>query len=142
MNVNYITVNRGEAKIVTDKDQVTALATLNLGDDIAITLFNPAHRKVGLARNIDVSELSSFVESIIDNVNIDPSPTIQVRLFGGKSDSKSAEVINRMLQHLDAIDAGRDVLNIISADTGHKNHPESFKITAFDGVVGEISSAA
>ncbi len=134
MNVNYITVNRGEAKIVTDKDPVTALATLNLGDDIAITLFNPAYRKVGLARNIDVSELSGFVESIIDNVNIDPSPTIQIRLFGGKS----ADKIKEILQHLGTIDAGRDVLNIISADTGYKNYPESFKITAFDGVVGEI----
>jgi hypothetical protein len=138
MHINYITVDSGEAIITTYKDSVTSLATFNLGGDIAITLFNPACRKVGLARGFDVFQLDDFVSSIIDNEMIDSFPIVQVRLFGGSATSESTEEIQEIIRRLNVIDAGRDIFNIVSADIGGKSHPESLRITAWDGVVGEV----
>jgi len=136
--MEYLTVASGEAKTVSYTDDVAALATFDLGEDIAVTCYNPATKSVGLARDVQSDELKEFIRGGLSDEDVDPYPVLQIRLVGGDASEASREKLKKIVSALAEVDQNRDVLNIISADVNDKFHPEDFKITAFDGKIGEV----
>lgn len=81
--MEYLTVASGEAKTVSYTDDVAALATFDLGEDIAVTCYNPATKSVGLARDVQSDELKEFIRGGLSDEDVDSYPVLQIRLVGG-----------------------------------------------------------
>jgi hypothetical protein len=141
MIIDYLLVNTGEAKILSWDQDVPAIATFDLGEEVAITAFNPATRTAGLARSADSKTIEKLLRSLLSPDTTLLYPVLQVRIVGGGSDAASEENLKDVLTAVQNADEGRNFINIVSADTGGKPYPQSFKITPFDGNVAAIDCA-
>lgn len=135
MAVEYVPVLQEETKIIELRVSILALGTVNLGTDIAVTCYNPATKRAGLARTKDFSKLEPFVREIIESDYTNPIPISAVRVIGGTDQDQSW--LMELVLMLDRIDAGRDIINLASHDKASPQH-DSFKITVIDGRLGPI----
>lgn len=132
-----ITVASGEAKII-QPDTSLALMTFDLQSDIAVTCYNPATRSTGLARTTDMGVLEPFFRTIVESEYTNPEPVCKVRLVGGDGNIGTQDFLRQLLRLLDGMDNGRDIISIVSSAIGNVPHPESFRITCYDGKIGQI----
>ena len=139
MKTEYLRVNPGEAKIASWSGEMSALATLDLGKEFAITAFNPATKTAGLARSVNNHAIETFLRSLLSPNTYLLYPVLQVRIIGGGTDAASENKLGNILKAILNVDASRDFINIVSADVNGKPYPQSFKITLFDGNIGAIN---
>jgi hypothetical protein len=135
----YIRVLPGEARIIESSAATPVLATFDLGADIAVTCYNPATRRVGIARTDDAVKMESFLRDMTQSNFIDPLPVCDVRVVGGHAQSGHRDFLLGLARLLHAIDGGRDIVNLASSDIGDVPHPDSFKIVALDGKLQEAT---
>jgi hypothetical protein len=138
--MKYLIVKTGEAKTLSSRDSVPALATFDLGGDFAITAFNPATRTAGLAREIYGEALENFLRTLLSPDTTLIYPVLQIRIIGGSADATSTAKFKEAFKAIQQADEGKDFINIVAAEIGGKPFPQSFKLTAFDGQVGAIES--
>ena len=135
---NYILVEKNEMKTVALTAEVAVLAATNLNDDIAVTVFNPATKEIGLARTNNMDELASFISSIVQCDYTEPRPIVEIRLVGGNDSQTSKTLADTIIELVYKLNGEKDTIIIKSADVSEKEHPHSFKITAFDGLISEL----
>lgn len=134
---DYRIVSSNEMKMAEAYSDIPALATFELGSDIAITCFNPATKTIGIARTRDFNGIKEFLEAII-MADI-PDPAIcDIRIIGGDKNLDATRFMVDLVKLLNEIDKGADIVNLASAAIGDTPHPQSFRMTAFDGKIGEI----
>ncbi|MBL8639845.1 MAG: hypothetical protein JNK24_05765 [Alphaproteobacteria bacterium] len=131
-------VERYHKETVSFYDHLGALTTYNLGKDIAVICFNPATKTIGIARAISRKEFKDFISTLLSSDNILPYPILQIKFVGGDGSEYSRKKIEEIIRILLEIDNDKDIINIISSDTNFKPHPESIRVTAFDGEISEI----
>jgi len=136
--MEYLQVNSGEAKILSWSDETPALATFDLGDEFAISAFNPATKTAGLARSVDNSTLETFLRSLLSPDVTLIYPMLQVRIVGGNIGMTSQEKLKDIVAVIRKVDEDRNFINVVSADINDKPHPESFRLTWFDGNIGPV----
>jgi hypothetical protein len=126
-----------EYKILDSKDDLI-LFTEELNDDIAFSFFSKTLKKVALARNITSSQLENLINQI-NPQKLTTTSLINIQLIGGLTDSDSSNnYLTQMIQKLEELDAGSNILNIISFDVRERIHPNSFEVDGYHGGVREI----
>lgn len=124
-------VNKGEKHYLFSDDERDCLCSENLGNNIAITAYNPETEIVGLAILDNKVEIIGFIEELIKDIKINTG-ILEVRLVGGISENKhSEEILDMIVSCLEELDNERDIINIVSADVLEKEHPESFMIDKY-----------
>jgi hypothetical protein len=141
MTLDYWIVNAGEAKTLLWNDAAPSLATFDLGNEFAVTAFNPATKTIGLARNIDGDRLSRFLQSLLSPDMTLLYPVLQVRIVGGGSGPAYETRLKDVLMAIRHADSGRNFIDIVSASTAEKSYPQSFKLTPLDGEIEAIHPA-
>src|SRR5262249_47313836 len=115
-------------------------ATFDLGEDFAVTAFNPATRTAGLARGVDYKTIEAFLTSLLSPETVDPYPVLQVRIVGGTNNLTCEQKFKDIAEVIWRMNREQEFINVMSADINEKPHPESFKIMLFDGSVGSVQS--
>lgn len=136
--IDYTLVESGQAIITDAYSNPPALAALDLGADIAITCFNPASKRIGIARAVDNETLKAFLTDMAESEYTNPFPVCEVRVIGGVPEMDSDRYLLDFVTLLASVDRDRDVIDLVSSAIGGTPHPQSFRITAFDGKIGEI----
>lgn len=134
---DYKVVSSNEMKTAEANSGIAALATFELGADIAITCFNPATKKIGIARTHDFNGIKEFLETIII-ADVPDSPICEIQVIGGNENLDATRYMVDLVKILHEIDQGADIINLASAAIGSTHHPQSFRMTASDGKIGEI----
>lgn len=127
-----IEIKSAEYKIVDAVDDLI-LYSMELGDEIACSLFSIKLKKVALARNINSDQLKQLINELNPGNLSDPE-LIRAQLIGGEAESMaSAKYLRQIIEALEIIDNNRNIINIISCDTCNKLHPNSFEIDCYHG---------
>jgi len=138
MNMSFLIVNAGEAKTTSPGDGIRALATFNLGKDIAVTAFNPATKAAVLARETNNEILENILKSLLSPHATNPYPILQIRIVGGQDNVACREKLAMIVEIIQRVDSDRHLINIASCAANEKPHPQSFKLTSFDGNIGVL----
>lgn len=136
--MDHITVKPGETRIITDEDTPATMATYDIGADIVLTIYDPAAKKAGMARTTDMDKLKAMIAAIADGLPDTPEAPIQARLVGGDDSEAAREQVLHVIQAIGTVDAGRNIVSIVSADLNAKPHPDAFFMRAGDGTLARV----
>lgn len=133
-------VKSGEYIVVSASGTVPVISASELGSDIAITIYDPVTKKAGLGRNLQKSSLHRlFNEFPYYKMRSGMGNVLEVRLIGGTESVKSKSMLDQLIEDLNIIDNGKDIIAILSADIITKPHPDSFYIDARSGGLFTLS---
>ncbi|MES2353491.1 MAG: hypothetical protein V4568_03640, partial [Pseudomonadota bacterium] len=119
-------------------DGISALSTFELGEDIAVTAFNPATKTIMLARDASNQLLSYLINSLLSPDTVDPYPSLQIRIVGGQDNVACREKLIAIVSVIQDIDSDRHHINIASCDVNEKPHPHSLKVVTVNGKVSAL----
>ena len=137
----YSEVKSGGYVVVEAEGNKPVAVTKRLGADIALTVYDPVHKKAVLAQDISTAQLHRIFNEFPDyrnRKNLDD--ILVVRLVGGNLSEQSKENVMRVLEDLNNIDNGRNIINIMSADILDKPHPEAFSIDSRSGILAPLEN--
>lgn len=141
-------MHRNEARvgdyvvISADHDSPIAVAQ-RLGAEIAITLYDPVTKKAALGVSLTTASLHRLFNEFPgyrDRSTLDT--VLAVRLVGGNASKQSREAVLKLLEDLNSIDNGKNIINIVSADILEKPHPNAFYIDARNGMLSALKGDA
>lgn len=136
-------VRAGDYVIISADSDRPVAAAQRLGAEIAITLYDPVERKAALGLALSTASLHRVFNAFPGYRDRSTSETaLAVRLVGGNASAQSREKLLKLLEDLNAIDNGRNIINIVSADILDKPHPNAFCIDARNGTLAALESEA
>lgn len=132
-------VKAGDYVIVSASSDSPVAVAQRLGAEIAITLYDPVTKKAALGLSLSTASLHRVFNEFPgykDRNTIDT--VLVVRLVGGNSSTQSREKVIKLLEDLNSIDNGKNIINIASADILEKPHPNAFCIDARNGMLAPL----
>lgn len=127
-------VKAGDYVVVSANSDIPVAVAQRLGAEIAITLYDPVEKKAVLGLSLSTASLHRVFNEFPGYRDRNSVDTIlAVRLVGGNSSAQSRESALNILEDLNSIDNGKNIINIVSADILEKPHPNSFSIDARNG---------
>lgn len=127
-----VEIKSKEYKIFDALDNLV-LYSMNLGQEIACTIFCKKLKKAALARDINNDQLKQMIQEINPNNIVEPG-LLELRLIGGEANSaQSKEYVNYFIEILRIIDNQKDIINIISFDVNDRIHSDSFEFDCYHG---------
>lgn len=126
--------------VVTSADSESPIAIVQrLGAEIAITLYDPTTKRAALGLSLTTASLHRLFNEFPGYRERDSVDTVlAVRLVGGNDSKQSRETVLKLLEDLNAIDNGKNIINIVSADILEKPHPNAFCIDARNGMLSPL----
>lgn len=111
------------------------LYTRNLNEELAFSFFSSKLKKVALSRNIDKYQLVELLKEMNPN-NIQEPGLIRVQIIGGLANSvATVQYLKHLIEEFVLVDNNRNIINIVSLDTGARLHPNSFEVDCYHGGV-------
>lgn len=132
-------VRPGDYIVVSATSESPTAVAQHLGAEIAITLYDPVCKKAALGLSLTTATLHRVFNEFPgyrERKTVDT--VIAVRLVGGNSSTQSRDKVLQLLDDLNNIDNGRNIINIISADILEKPHPNAFCIDARSGCLSPL----
>jgi hypothetical protein len=136
MKTPHHVVRKGKALVTETEDALMEVHSLK--SDIVIACHNAAHHRSGLCHSSEAADIRRFLEAMLPLQEKAGRGGVQVRLVGGTDSDASRRQLEKILRALEAFDDRRNVLDILSADVMRKQHPDSFMMTAGDGMLHAI----
>lgn len=139
--VYHTEVTAGGYIVISAQGEKPVAIARRVGPNIAITIYDPLHKKAALALAVSTAGLHRMFNEFPDYKNRNRiEEALVVRLVGGNDSDKSRQMVLKLIEDLNAIDNGRNIINIVSADILDKPHPNSFQIDARDGRLAAVES--
>lgn len=132
-------VKAGDYVVICSTSDTPVASACRLGANIAVTIYDPVHKKAALALDISTAVLHRMFNEFPDYKDRKQlDQLLEVRLVGGNNSEQSKQAVLQLIDDLNSIDNGRHIINVVSADILDKPHPNSFLIDARDGHVAAL----
>lgn len=131
-------IDHGSSMIIQTGGEIAALAARDIGSDLILSCYNPITRTLGMIRNPVPATLPQFIHGVMNPHDPDDPPVLQVRIMGGDLSDISRSIATDILGALLDVDAGRNVIDIVSSTLHGQTCPASVRITVFDGHIQEM----
>lgn len=120
---------------ILNKGAGEQLETAHLGEDIAVACLNASLSRVGICRADNLDTVMTFMTEMLEGSAGEMRGILRVRLVGGVANEASRRTLENTVMALNAFDADRDIVDVLSADVLGKPHPEGFQLRVSDGAV-------
>lgn len=133
-------VTAGDYIVISAQSEKPVAMAKRLGANIAITVYDPLHKKAALALAVSTAGLHRMFNEFPDYKNRQRmEEALVIRLVGGNNSDQSRQMVLKLIEDLNTIDNGRNIINIVSADILERPHPNSFLIDARDGQLAAVN---